>query len=162
MQATRESRLAAKVRAVNRAHEYANKLYPWLVEKFAPLVGQKILKQDGSLLAKYADLVPELPSTHNLHVYRHHSDYSLAWTVKTSEPESGDGSGPHTVLYYEVTFYVGDLRGQTLEKLTVHQFTARTDYTAAEVAGKREAYEKAKQAADDARSALYPFGEYDR
>jgi hypothetical protein len=154
---TRVEKLTAKVAAVNRANEYAARLYAALVEKFAPLVGQKILKVDGTLLAKYEGLVPVLPCSPDLHVYRHSSDYSLAWTVKTCE-----FMPPHSCMYHEVTVYVGDLRGATLEKMTVHPFTGRTDFSVEEITGKRLAYESAKKVADELRNDLYPFGEEDR
>lgn len=154
---TRVEKLTAKVAAVNRANEYAARLYAVLAERFAPLVGQKILKVDGGLLGKYAGLVPELPSEPSIHVYRHSSDYSLAWTVKTCE-----FMPPHSCMYHEVTVYVGDLRGQTLEKMTLHPFSGRTDYSVEEIMGKRAAYESAKRVADELRGDLYPFGEYDQ
>lgn len=151
---TRVEILTAKVAAVNRANEYATRLYAALVEQFAPLVGQKILKADGTLLAKYAGLVPNLPCTPDLHVYRHSSDYSLAWTVKTCE-----FMPPNGCMYHEVTVYVGDLRGQTLEKMAIHPFAGRTDFSVEEITGKRAAYESAKRVADELRNDLYPFGE---
>jgi len=153
---TRVEKLTAKVAAVNRANEYAARLYAALVEKFGPLVGQKILKADGTLLAKYAGLVPDLPCSPDLHVYRHSSDYSLAWTVKTWTLL------PHSCMYHEVTVYVGDLRGATLDKMTVHPFTGRTDYSVEEITAKRLSAESAKRVADELRSDLYPFGEEDR
>jgi len=153
---TRVEKLTAKVAAVNRANEYAARLYAALVEKFGPLVGQKILKADGTLLAKYAGLVPDLPCSPDLHVYRHSSDYSLAWTVKTWIGLS------HSCMYHEVTVYVGDLRGATLDKMTVHPFTGRTDYSVEEITAKRLSAESAKRVADELRSDLYPFGEEDR
>lgn len=154
---TRVEKLTAKVAAVNRANEYAARLYAALADNFAPLVGQKIIKADGTLLAKYEKLLPVLACSPDLHVYRHSSDYSLAWTVKTCE-----FMPPHSCMYHEVTVYVGDLRGATLEKMTVHPFTGRTDYSVEEITGKRLAAESAKKVADELRSDLYPFGEEDR
>ena len=156
----RTERLAARVRAVNRANEFGRGLFVALTNIFEPLVGQKILKADGTLLEKFKKLLPPLPCTDGLHVYRHSSNYSLAWTVKTCEQIKDT----HNCVYHEVVVYVGDLRGQLLEKLVTHQFdekTYRTDYTADEVKAKRAAYDEAKRLADEARSALYPFGEYD-
>jgi hypothetical protein len=153
---TRLESLTAKVAAVNRANEYATRLYAALVEQFTPLVGQKILKADGTLLAKYAGLVPNLPCTPDLHVYRQTNDYSLAWTVKTCE------STDHSCMYHEVTIYVGYLKGATLENMIPTPFTGRTDFSAEEIIGKRAAYESAKRVADELRNDLYPFGEHDR
>ena len=152
----RQKTLESRVKAVNRAGEYANTLHSSLVEKFRPLLGLKIVKADGSLLAKYAHLVKDLPHKAELTVYRHHSVYSLAWTVKTCESIEDCGC-----VYHEVTVYVGNLRGDTLTELSEPQ-NYRTDYTAEEVEAKREAYRKAKEVAENALSALYPFGEFDR
>jgi hypothetical protein len=151
---TRLESLTAKVAAVNRANEYATRLYTALAEKFAPLVGQKILKADGTLLAKYAGLVPTLPCSPDLHVYRHSSNYSLAWTVKTCE-----FMPPNGCMYHEVTIYIGYLQGATLEKMISTPFTGRTDFSVEEIIGKRAAYESAKRVADELRNDLYPFGE---
>lgn len=156
MQSSRKDRLAAKVKAVNRANGIAHELFPVLTAIFAPLVGKQIIKATGGLLAKYEKLLPEFPNTGYLRVYRHQSEYSLAWTVNTSEHDS-----INTVLYHEVTFYVGELRGGVLERLSPHPFVGRTDYTEHEIQEKRARYEAAKKAADEARSDLYPFGEYD-
>ena len=153
---TREERLRTRIVAVNRANDYGNKLYRELTNIFRPLVGQKILKADGQLLAKYQPLLPHFPNTPQLHVYRHTSEYSLAWSVKTCE-----FMPPHSCMYHTVTVYVGDLRGDKLEKLSVNSFEGRTDFTAEEILTKRADYEAAKRIADNARNSLWPFGEED-
>lgn len=58
---TREEKLKARVAAVNRANAYAAVLYAAMIEKFTPLMGQKILKVDGSLLAKHEIVFPPFP-----------------------------------------------------------------------------------------------------
>lgn len=147
--------LAARVRAVNRAHAYAAKLYPQLAEPFRPLVGQKIMKAGGTLMAKYAAMLPKLPYGQGLQVTPHHTDYSLSWTVKTWE--SVDGGG----YYYDIGVYIGNLRNGVLTELC-KPFEGRTDYDPLEVHAARERYKEAKRLADEAHSALWPFGEYDR
>jgi hypothetical protein len=151
----RKARLAAKVKAQNRANQFANELYPKLVKVFEPFIGQKVLKADGTVLAKIQSQFPELPSTPGLHVYPGHSNYSLRWIVRTSEQESD-----YTCLYAESTLYVGDMKNAILASLypPVHY---RTDYTVEEIESLREAYVLAKRAADNAFSALHPFGEND-
>ena len=143
----------AKVKAVNKAHAYAAKLHEQLTPIFAPLVGQNLFKI-GGLLAKYQKLLPELPSTPSLFVHRHLSDYSLGWTVKTSE----DIEGQSGCLYYETTVSIGELSHGVLTKLTPYQ-PGRTDWTLKEIEDKRETLRAAEKAYNDARSALYPFGE---
>jgi len=152
--------LEARVRGVNAAHAYALQLCPVLRERFAPLVGQKVLKNDGTLMAKYTNLLPEFPYSHRLHVYKHTSEYSLAWTVKTCEVDVVEGTGH--AYYYETTVYVGDLSNGVLTKITPHPYTGRTDHTVEGVVAVREEFEAARKVFDDARSALHPFGEYDR
>jgi hypothetical protein len=157
-------RLAAKVRAVNAANKIANELYLLLKTNFEPLLGKPILKQDGSLLAKYDHLKPAHDFMRGENagqvIYRLSSKYSLAWCVKTCEQIEGTC----TCLYHEVVVYVGDLTGTVLAKMSnpQHDHKRRTDYTAEEIIGLREKYEAAKKVADDAQSALYPFGEHDR
>ena len=153
----RPARLAARVKAVNAAHACANEFRKILTDIFRPLVGVKLFKVDGSILAKYVPLLPEFPNRHDLMVYRHRSDYSLAWTVKTCEQVVGASH----CLYYETTIYVGEVSGVTLKNVN-DPCDMKTDYTAADIAAKRETYKVAKKVADDALSALYPFGEYDR
>jgi hypothetical protein len=155
MKDTREERLRAKVAAVNRAHKYAIEIQPELIAIFAPFVGQKVMKI-GGLMEKFKKLLPEFPNTVPLSVYRHVSDYSLAWTVKTCE-----SYGEHSCLYYEVTVYIGDLHHGVLTKVSNQSYEFRTDYTKQEIEEKRQQYQKAKRAADDARNNLYPFGESD-
>ena len=149
--------LEARVRGVNRANAFANELYPKLVALFTPLIGQKILKADGTLLAKIQKQVDDLGvlGRHEPHVYRYNSPYSLVYTVKTCEDCNGHA------YYYETSVYVAHLDNGVLTGL-YDQDLRQTNYSADKVIAAREAYEKAKKAADEAQSALHPFGEYDR
>ena len=152
--------LNAKIVAVNRVNAEANRLHTLLTEAFAPYVSEKILKADGSLLAKYSNLhivLSRLPNSNSLRVFRHLSDYSLAWTVKACEslPLSGG------CIYHEQTIYIADLRGQYLEKLSAYHGPLRTDFTADEIVGRREIYSAAKEWASKCLGELAPFGEYD-
>jgi len=157
-------RLETRVRGVNRANEYANALWPRLIAVFTPFVGEKIEKADGTLLLKVQKLVDALKlpncATPNIMVYRHNSNYNLAYTVKTDETYSVDGRYGHA-YYHETTIYLGKMDCGVLTQLDAAE-TFKTDYTAAEVIANREAYKAAKAAADAAQSKLYPFGEYDR
>ena len=149
------SRLNAKVKAINRAHTYANQLSKQLQEIFRPLVGQEILKVDGQLLVKVKNLLPEFSNTSGLQVYRSSSNYSLAWTVKTSEMDTES-----TWMYYEIGVYVGSLNGKILTDLTPRE-ELRVDYMPDEILRNREEYLRLKKLADTARSNLWPFGEND-
>jgi hypothetical protein len=148
--------LETRVKGVNKANAFANELWPRLVAVFAPFVGQKIEKVDGPLLAKIQKLVDALNLPNgDIHVYRHVSNYSLAYTVKTCECTNG------IAHYFEQTLYIGKMNNGVLVELKELE-PFKTDYTAENVLKAREAYKVAKEAADKAQSALYPFGEYDR
>lgn len=149
--------LAAKVRAVNTANAYANMLFVKLKKFFTPYVGKEILLNDGGLRASIKKDFEPLPNTDGISVYRHTSDYSLAYTVKTCESIEGGC----LCVYHETTVYVGKVDGKVLESLEA-SFEAKCDYTAADVEAKRQALRAAQKALSDAQSALYPFGEYDR
>jgi hypothetical protein len=142
--------LECLVRAVNRAHAYGKELYATLAPVFAPLVGQKIETAPGPLLARIAKLLPAMPNTPNLRVFRLASEYSLGWTISANEVANDHA------YYHEVTVYIGHMRNGVLESISP-PFEGRTDYTLEEVLEKRAAYEAAKKAADDARNAVYPF-----
>jgi len=155
--------LEARVRGVNKAHDYANQLYSQLRAVFEPFVGQQIFKVDGTLLAKVKKLVDalNLPCTVSLHVYRHVSDYSLAYTVKTCEVVPTEPGNYGTAYYYEITVYVGEIKGKILTKINKAP-NFNTKNRASDVVEARERYKEAKKLADEAHSALYLFGEYDR
>lgn len=148
------AQLKAKVRAVNRANEYAAKLYQEMVAIFRPLVGQKIAKKDGTLLARIEKLLPDLPFRQgSIRVTKH--GVGLAWDVQTCE--SYDDT---SCLYHQVCVYVGRTRDGVLTEI-VPANERRSDFTAEEVEEKREIFRQAEQAMRDARSALDPFGEND-
>ena len=150
------NRLSPKVKAVNVANAYGIELYDKLAAVFTPLVGCKIEKADGTLLAKVAKLMPSLPHGVGLSVYRYTSNYSLMYVVKTCESDGYNGC-----MYHETSVYIGEMRDGVLVKLC-NKPELRTDYTVAEVEANRKAYEVAKEAASQAESKLHPFGEYDR
>jgi hypothetical protein len=146
--------LPAQIRAVNNAHNYANQLFPILREVFAPLVGTKILKATGELTEKVKKNIPVLPNSVPLLVYRHTSEYSLVYYVKTCEhiPE-------FSCVYHEVPVFIGDLRDGILVKLNDNFQNYRSDFTEKEILEKRENFREAEKKFNEARSALYPFGE---
>ena len=152
---SQRAKLEAHVKAVNRVHKYTKELFATLRPIFEQLVGQKITKADGSLLAKVEKLLPKL-GTDDVMVWRStSSNYSLVYYAKTCV--SCDGHG----IYYEDSVYIGEMSDGVLIKL-YDNYDVRDDFTADEIEQKREAYFKARELADDAKSALHPFGEYTR
>ncbi|MAG28105.1 hypothetical protein CMI47_21475 [Candidatus Pacearchaeota archaeon] len=159
-----KAQLAARIVARNRANEVANQLYAEIIGIFRPLVGQKIVKVDGSLLGKIKDQLPkwDFPDDKfpkpTVMVYKGSSTYTLSFTVKTCAQVIGEGC----CTYEECTVYVCDLDGQNVGERIYDPPNARTDFTADEVNRLREEYKTKKKAADEAHSALHPFGEIDR
>jgi hypothetical protein len=149
--------LEAKVKAVNRANEYAAQLYPTLANFFWPYTGVPITKDDGSLLKKVAKFLPPFRHDSGLMVYRLTSGYHLAWVVKTNEQIEG----AQCCVYHETTIYVGKVEGNVLTEIMPWP-NQKLTYTVDEVIEARRQYEAAKKAADEARNALWPFGETDR
>lgn len=154
--------LEARVRGVNRANEVANALYHDFKRVLEPFMGQKVIKSEGGLMKKVQDAIATigLPNTVKLHVYRCQSDYSLAWTVKTCE--SVPTGGYSHAYYHETTVYVAELTHHHTMSKWYDPPNRRTDYKASEVIAARNAFKDAEKAYETARSALVPFGEYDR
>lgn len=152
---TREEMLACRVVAANNAYKYANTLYDFLVEKFFPLVGKKILKADGQLLAKYEVELPPPMSRVTFTAYRISSHLSLGWKVSACA-----FMPPNGCMYHSASVYIGDLDGTILTSISPHP-TYRIDYTVGEIIALRKTYKTLQNLADNAKSALYPFGESD-
>lgn len=155
------NRLEARVKAQNTANAIAMKVFDALVDVFAEFEGKKVLKADGSLLKKVDDLVkaamPQLPDDRRINVYRNSSNYTISYTVNCCEmvPDTC------TCVYQDATVYIADLSGQKIEKLYDKDYRP-TDYDADDIERKRLDYKEKKRIADEALSALFPFGEYDR
>ncbi len=150
------NKLEAKVKAINKAHAIAKEWFDKVAPIFVPFLNQKIIKADGYLLAKVEKLLPEQPNTFNLNIHKYITDYSVGFTIKTSEQVSDYGC-----LYYETTVYIGNLKNGVLTTLSTYE-ALRTNYTAAEILEKRQLYETALKISNDAKSNLHPFGDYDQ
>lgn len=150
-------RTKAKVAAVNRAHRVAMEVWQTMHDIFAPLVGEKIDKADGTFLAKIAKLLPELPHDHSITVIRVTSDYTLAWSITCNE-SIGDASG---TVYYGISTYIGNMSGGVLIDLNNHgkKPVYRTNYTVKELLQKRDDCKAKKNAYEVARSDCWPFDE---
>lgn len=87
--------------------------------------------------------------------YQYHSDYSVAFCVKTSVNIPDD----HGCLYHETMVYVAELDANTntIKGLSLNFVPYRTDYTVEEVKRLTEEKEQAEKAFDNAKSALRPF-----
>lgn len=156
----RLDRLTARVKVMNGANKIANEMYVILAKKFAPLVGKKILKADGTLMAKYADLEPpangDSQGFESVRYYRDSSRYALGWSVyvccKFAEDERQTA---------ERIIRVGELAGDVLKNICEPP-AHPTNYTVEDVLAKRERFRIAEKEYNEAKSALFPFDEYDR
>jgi hypothetical protein len=147
--------LAAKISNQNLANATANDWQPRLIEIFKPLVGQKILKADGNLLAKIEKLIPPLPNTRKVRVYFDvaATRINLAWKVSANDPDS-----EFTVMYGEATIYVGTIDGDRLSHLYEPE-TYRADRTLEAVLAARKKADEARTIYEKARGECAPFGE---
>jgi hypothetical protein len=148
---TQLARLTAKVKAVNQANKYAKTLHATLTSKFRPLVGHTIRKSNGSLLQRYADLIPILPNRPTFRAYYLSLDSRLVWSVHASV-SVGDELGSYTT---EVC--VGRLNGKFLCALTPDPPDRRDDYTVNEIVKLCTGCRAAEAAYNMARAALQPF-----
>lgn len=150
-----KTQLQAKIEARNIVNAEHNRLLPLLRAAFAPLVGKKVLKADGTLLGALKGIVPPC-SPAILNSYKLNSNYSLAFVVRACVHDVGN-----VCAYEEATIYVGNLNGNILESLIDPQYLPY-DYSEAQVLAVRERVRQAREALSKAESALSGFGEYDR
>lgn len=161
----RMATLDARVMAKNAVHAWANQVGPILLARFRPLVGQKLLKVDGSFLEKYKGLSDDIPLPDKMHRYWREGTgtgtSSLAYTLDICASVDGfDGC-----IYEKQVVYVGSFTGQVLSSVRDARLvsqTLRTNYTSAEVLRLRDEHKALQEKANKALSALYPFGESDR
>lgn len=157
-------RFLARVQAINLCAMFHNIFLKTLQDSFAPHVGEKILKVDGTLLEKFKKLMPkiedykDLPSLKDaratIHFYRLNSDYSLGLCIRIDVFHDDKVGGNHES--FECTAYVGDLRGQVLEKLNTPNWH-KSDYTSVEIFTQFKIAEELAEKARQAESALFPF-----
>ena len=149
--------VTAQVAAVNLANDCANKVYEELTKFFTSYVGKKILKSDGSFIAKIK--LPYLPNNGKLNVYRIHSQNFLAWRVHYLCPNISIG---HEVNVYIGAYGLGEFQ-LFLDSISPPAGDGyRTDYTVEEVLEKRKRYQDAERACAEALSELGPFGKHHR
>jgi hypothetical protein len=152
--------LEGKVAARNYLHKLAHEAWPMLVAVFTPLIGQRITKSDGNVLAKVNTILPQFEDPEwNLRATYRFGKYSFKLDLCVCFEAQGEVG----CKYEECTIYIGDFahQGGHLEKL-YSDFAGRTDYTVSEIAEKRKEYQAAQKRADELKSALHLFGITDR
>jgi hypothetical protein len=151
--------LETRVKGVNRANDYGNKLYDILTEVFKPFVGKQIIKKTGGLLKKIQDIIDSLnlPCTIPIHVYKNsYDDYSLSYVVKTCETSN------NRAYYHETVVYIGKIENRVLTKIDSEKPNFKADYKAEEIRENRKLHKELQKKADSVESKLFPFGTYDR
>lgn len=143
--------LPTMVNAVNQAHKYANELHKTLTDIFKNFVGQKVITKEGKLVAKIN--LPSLPCTPSLHVFKESSNYSLVYKVRTFVCDTNGSST------YETAVYIGRISDGFLTELCDYE-ECKDNYTLEQVKALIESYQEKQKAAEQAKSLLYPFGEY--
>ena len=156
------NRIEARVAAVNAAGIMANDIQPKLVKVMRQFIGKKVVTQQGELIAQAKKAIAEvLGDGRGVHLDSYKT-YRLCWVVKTCvSSDSQDGSYQHA-NYHECYITVGSIENYVLVSVNDEFVPYATDYTVKEIVDARKAYEDAKNIADDLRSKLHPFGEYDR
>jgi hypothetical protein len=151
------------VKGVNKANAYANELFPRLKEAFAPFVGKPIKTKAGAATAKVSAMVEKLnlPNNNGLQVYKHLTDYYAYFYVKTCVTYEGIDGG-YGCFYYEVGVPIGPVDHGILTALESRPFSCKADYKASDIEAARVKFKEAEKLADEAKSALHPFGEFDR
>lgn len=154
------SKLDGRVAAVNEAHLLAMQLEKQLREFFLAYVGQKVLKADGTVLAKIAaklnPLLAWFDNQNGVQVYLDRGPFYLRWTVKVRKE-----ADVHSWVYWEQSVRVGEIEGDTLKNVIDKPTELRTDYTAEEIEAKRKVYRELMEQAERAKYELFPFGERD-
>lgn len=153
------NKINAKINARNKANEVANRVYEELIPVFRPLMGKKVCKVDGTFLKKVANQLPNWEKKHALITYPwtiHHSssDYYVMFNVSVSEPVTGWGH-----LYEDASVYICRINeGKEVIEICDPP-NRRSDYSFDEIKSLIEDYEQKREAANEARSALHPFGD---
>lgn len=149
------ARILAKIKAVNAANAEAMRLYPILAQILRPFVNQKIVKIDGSFLEKIRKLLPEIPHTSFLSVYKIQSDYSIAFGIRAW---ASIENHPMASSYYETTVYIGKIEGQTLIGICEPP-EARPDWELENVLDLCKQADNARAVVREIESKLGPFND---
>jgi hypothetical protein len=152
-----ETSLDAKVQAQNTAAFIANELYPVFRGIFEPMVGQKVLKADGSLIAKIEAQLPKIQNIQRVQVYRQSTQQNLYWSLCWAVKVSCTVKNRPFCEYQEVYITVGSLDDGVLVELVDETDKKRDDYDVNDIRRLQEVYRVKMKEAREAERALYPF-----
>jgi hypothetical protein len=152
-----ETSLDAKVQAQNTAAFIANELYPVFRAIFEPMVGKKVLKADGTLLAKVEEQLPKIQNISGVHVYRQSTQQNLYWSLCWAVKVSCTVKNSPFCVYQETFIPVGALDDGVLVELFDETDKKRDDYDVNEIRQLQEVYRVKMEEARQAERALNPF-----
>jgi hypothetical protein len=155
--------LAAKVAATNRANHAVVLLQRYVAQRLTPFIGQKVIKNTGwgtgltkKVSAHIGQIKCDRPGEH------FHISHGGAWiSVRLSVSRCYKDERRESSMSYEAYASVGRTEDGILQEL-IEPPKLRTDYTEAEIRGKRALLRDLEDKVRDAKSALDGFGEYDR
>jgi hypothetical protein len=149
--------LDARVKAVNIANAAANEWTPRLRNLFRPLLGTKVLKADGTFIAKVKAMLPELPYRHDLRISRSGMGSFLSWVAYASVSCHGCSESAEALIPVGSFGNGWDNQADVLVTLYDEEFTLRTDWTAAELRALKVEYKAAEEQLEAVRRKLSPF-----
>lgn len=153
------NRLEARVKAKNLVNAKANGIEPKLREIFAPYVGKKILKVDGSLVSEIAEKLKQFnyPAQNEFRFWHEKLSYSLVFTLSMSADIKDHGS--HESADAKVN--IGTMDGQILEKINELIFALPTNYSVKSIKNARERAREKEHELNLIKSEYACFGEND-
>lgn len=145
------------MRLVNEANRLARVLHKQLVPIFQPLLGKRIFKADGSLLAKYDPGILNFGDNSGgvcpIHYQVAHEKYTyrLVWKIKVSTGNVFDSRWE----YYTTSVCLGSVENGVLTNV-YDKAPDETKYTVEEILALQDKIDEAKDAYDKARG-LMPY-----
>jgi len=104
-----------KIKLVNLVNSYANQTVPSIIKIFEGLVGKQLLKSDGKMMLKYANIMPSLVQEDNLKAIIQ-VEYSWLELWIRSSDSTGDRRE-----YHETMVHLGSMKDGTL--ISIGNFT---------------------------------------
>jgi hypothetical protein len=153
------NRLTARVAARNQVNALLNLWHPKIQEVLKKWIGQKVSLVTGGKPAKLkAELdALGLPSDWRCQIIISFDRYSAKVHYKVSVSIMGEGD-----QNAEAMVYLGNMtNGLILTDLSYEFVPYRVDYTVTAVQDALAKVKDAEKALDQAKGALYPFGEHD-
>lgn len=153
-------RLAARVKAKNRANEIANRLEIEFKEIFRPFVGKKILLQTGGFIKSINETLKKynFPENKVFRIWKTDTTYSLNFRISAAEVENYNCSSCSA----ESRISIGKLDGNILTAIEETNHPQKTDFSAEEIQRLRDLVRQKESEVNQIRNQYYGFGENDQ